>query len=64
MWFRRWGAMLMGAALLTTSVGCTAEDLAEIDQDGDGLISRVELITAVMNRLCPADDGADTGGET
>lgn len=64
MWVRRWGTLLVGATLLTTSAGCTAEDLAAIDQDGDGLITRVELITAIMNRLCPANDEADTGGGT
>ena len=63
MWVRRWGTLLVGATLLTTSTGCTAEDLAAIDQDGDGLITRVELITAIVNRLCPPEETTDTGGD-
>lgn len=51
-------ALTCAAGLLLAT--CTSCDTADLDQNGDGQITRSELVSAALDLICGDQDGAET----
>lgn len=65
--FRRFGAFALVAGMVCGFAGCSLGDITKLDIDGDGMVSRDELLVALANHVCggaqtpatPTDPPAD-----